>query len=75
MIIEAYVVTECVADVDPFCSCPICLSDLSAYDAVRILPRYTVFNTVFNRTIAIDGPLEWFPATKSFIFFRPLSEM
>jgi len=44
---EADVVTECVADVDPFCSCPICLSDLSAYDAVRILPRESR-NAAFN---------------------------
>ena len=38
---------ECVADEDPFCSCPICLSDLSADEAVRLLPRESR-NAAFN---------------------------
>merc|ERR1711879_295916 len=37
----------CVANVDPFCSCTTCLNNLSAYDAIRILPRESK-NAAFN---------------------------
>ena len=38
---------DCVADVDPFCSCPLCLADLTAADAARLLPKESR-NAAFN---------------------------